>query len=103
VQVLRDLDVARWRPELGDALQALRAKARRGLDEDELPDSYPVRAREVLVQARQLADVLQLASADAGGAVDTRETAEREQALRRLGGLVRRARVAAYNAHGLPG
>ncbi|MCA1710276.1 MAG: hypothetical protein LC789_01005 [Actinobacteria bacterium] len=101
VQVLRDLDVARWRPEVGDALKALRDQARRGLDEDELPDSYPVRARQVLVQARQLAAVLQLAAEDSGGAVDTRETAEREQALRRLGGLVRRARVAAYNAHGL--
>ncbi|MCU1672456.1 MAG: hypothetical protein JWN77_569 [Frankiales bacterium] len=102
VQVLRDLDVARWRPEAADALQALRDQARRGLHEDELPASYPVRARQVLVQARQLAAVLHLAAEDTGGAVDTRETAEREQALRRLGGLVRLARVAAYNAHGLP-
>ena len=103
VEVLRGLDVARWRPEIAGALQELRDQARRGLTDDELPGSYPVRARQVLAQARQLAGVLELAGQDAGGAVDTRETAEREKALRRLGQLVRRARVAAYNAHGLPG
>ena len=103
VEVLRELDVARWRPELAGALQDLRDQARRGIHDDELPGSYPPRARQVLVQARQLAGVLHLAMADAGGAVDTRETAQREQALRRLGDLVRRARVAAFNAHGLPG
>ncbi|MEO6205701.1 MAG: hypothetical protein ABIO67_10005, partial [Mycobacteriales bacterium] len=65
------------------------------------PASYPVRAREVLSRARQLAGVLHLAVADPGGAVTTQEAAERERALRQLGHLVRRARVAAYNAHGL--
>ena len=102
VEVLRELDVARWRPEVAGALQDLRDQARRGLHDDELPGSYPPRARQVLAQARQLAGVLHLATQDAGGAVDTRETAAREQALRRLGDLVRRARVAAFNAHGTP-
>lgn len=102
VSVLRDLDVARWRPEVAGALQDLRSQARRGIDDDELPGSYPVRARQLLVQVRQLAGVLTLATVDAGGAVDTRETSAREQALRGLERLVRRARVAAYNAHGLP-
>ena len=98
--VLRDLDVARWRPELAGALQDLRSAARRGLDEDELPQGYSPRARQLLVQARQLAGVVQLAGADTGGAVDTRETAGREQALRELARLVRRARLAAYNSYG---
>jgi hypothetical protein len=102
VDVLRDLDVARWRPELAGALQDLRARARHGIDDDELPSSYPPRARLLLVQARQLAEVLSLATADSGGAVDTRETTERERALRGLEQLVRRARVAAYNSYGLP-
>ena len=102
-QVLRELDVARWRPEVAEALQDLRRQARAGIDEDELPGGYPGRARALLVQARQLGAVVQLALEDTGGAVDTREAQEREQALRRLGGLVRRARVAAYNAYGLPG
>ena len=52
------------------------------------------------MQARQLAAVLQLAGEDSGGAVDTRETAQREAVLRELAVVVRRARVAAYNAWG---
>ena len=99
--VLRDLDVARWRPEVAEALQDLRRQARAGLDDDELPGGYPARARDLLVRARQLGAVVQLALEDTGGAVDTREAVERERALRGLGGLVRRARVAAYNAYGL--
>ena len=99
---LRDLDVARWRPDVAGALADLRRDARRGLADDELPGSYPQRARDLLVQARQLAGVLSLADQDLGGALDTRESAGREQALRELGRLVRRARLAAYNAYGLP-
>ncbi len=101
VDVLRDLDVARWRPEVAGALQDLRRQARSGLDEDELPASYPLRAREVLSRARQLAGVLELAVSDEGGAVTAPEAIERERALRSLAHLVRRARVAAYNAHGV--
>jgi hypothetical protein len=100
---LRDLDVARWRPDVAGALQDLRRQARGGLDEDELPGGYPVRARQLLVQARQLAGVLQLAGEDLGGAVDTREAAGREAALRELARVVRRAHVAAYNAYGQAG
>ena len=95
---LRDLDVARWRPELADALADLRAAARSGLHDDELPGAYPARARDVLVRSRQLAGVVELAQVDAGGAVDTREAAAREAQLRELARLVRRARVAAYNS-----
>lgn len=102
-EVLRALDVARWRPELADALQDLRRQARQGIDKDELPGSYPARARALLVQARSLGTVVQLALQDEGGAVDTREAVERERALRGLLALVRRARVAAYNSYGLPG
>ena len=97
---LRDLDVARWRPDVAGALRDLRQQARSGLDEDQLPGGYPVRARQLLTSARQLARVLQLAQQDSGGALDTRETLGRELALRELARLVRRARVAAYNAYG---
>lgn len=103
VSTLRDLDVARWRPDLAEALQDLRRQARAGIDEDELPDGYPQRARQLLVQARQLAGVLTLAGQDLGGAVDTREAAAREAALRELARVVRRAHVAAYNAYGQDG
>jgi hypothetical protein len=97
---LRDLDVARWRPELADALHDLRREAAAGIDEDELPSGFPARARALLVRARQLAGVLQLAGQDAGGAVDSRETVAREAQLRELARLVRRARAAAYNSYG---
>ena len=56
----------------------------------------------LLVQARQLAAVLDLARQDSGGAIDATTASSREQTLRELGALVRRARVAAYNAYGLP-
>ncbi len=97
---LRDLDVARWRPELAGALQDLRRQARTGIDSEELPACWPERARALLVQARQLAGVVALATEDTGGAVDTHEAATREAQLRDLARLVRRARVAAWNAYG---
>ena len=99
---LRDLDVARWNPDVADALRDLRSQARAGIDEDELPGGYPPRARDLLVRARQLAGVVQLAGQDSGGAVDTHEASARERQLRELARLVRRARVAAYNAYGEP-
>ena len=98
---LRDLDVARWRPDVAGPLRDLRRQSGNGLDEDQLPAGYPIRARQLLTSARQLAGVLQLAQQDSGGALDTRETLGRELALRELARLVRRARVAAYNAYEL--
>jgi hypothetical protein len=101
VRALGDLDVARWNPDVSDALHDLRRSARRGIDEDELPVSWPPRARQVLVQARALATVISLAQLDDGGAVAAHESVERDRVLRELARVVRRARVAAYNAYGL--
>jgi hypothetical protein len=101
VRALGDLDVARWNPDVSDALDDLRRSARRGIDEDELPASWPPRARSVLVQARALATVLSLAQLDDGGAVAAHESVERDKVLRELARVVRRARVAAYNAYGV--
>lgn len=101
-RALAELDVARWRPEVAEALTDLRRAARHGIDEDELPGSWPPRARQVLVTARELAGVLHLAGEDLGGAVDSHEAEARDLVLRDLARVVRRARVAAYNAHGLP-
>jgi hypothetical protein len=98
-RALSELDIAKWNPEIGDALQDLRRAARHGIDEDELPGSWPARAREVLVKARQLAGVIALAQQDvAGGAVGAWEAEARDRVLRDLSKVVRRARVAAYNA-----
>jgi hypothetical protein len=95
---LVELDVARWNPEMGDALEDLRLAKRRGVDEDELPGSWPPRARQVLTQARHVAGVLALVGNDVGGAIDAREAEARDRIMRELARVVRRARVAAYNA-----
>jgi hypothetical protein len=97
-QALVDLDVARWSPELGDALDDLRRANRLGVDEDELPGSWPPRARDVLTRARHIAGVLSLVGQDVGGAIDAREAEARDRIMRDLARVVRRARVAAYNA-----
>jgi len=102
VRALADLDIARWSPEIGNALHDLRRTARHGIDEDELPGSWPPRARQVLSQSRQLAAVIALASQDIGGALDASQADARDRALRELSRVVRRARVAAYNAMGTP-
>ncbi len=97
-RALADLDVARWNPDVADALRDLRRDARRGVTEDELPGSWPTRAREVLTQSRQLAAIVSLAQQDQGGAVDAQEAQERDRVLRDLARVVRRASTAAYNA-----
>ncbi|MCU1600455.1 MAG: hypothetical protein JWO22_1164 [Frankiales bacterium] len=97
-RAMADLDVARWNPEIGDALDDLRRESRRGIDEDELPSSWPARARDVLVRSRQLAALISLAQQDLGGSIDAREADARAKVLRDLAKVVRRARVAAYNA-----
>lgn len=97
-RALGDLDVARWDPDIGDALDDLRLARQRGLIEDDLPGSWPVRARQVLVQAGLVARILALVKQDIGGAIDAREADARDRVLRELARIVRRARVAAYNA-----
>ncbi len=94
------LEVARWDPDVAEALRDLRREVRYGIDDDELPGSWPPRARDLLVRCRQLAGVVQLAGRSAGAAVDARQADARDRVLRDLARVVRRARVAAYNAHG---
>ncbi len=98
-RTLTELDVARWDPDVAEALDDLRNAQRRGLGQDELPGSWPSRAREVLVRTRALATLVHLADRTTGGAVDSHEAEARARVLRDLARLVRRARVAAYNAH----
>jgi hypothetical protein len=101
-RALTELDVARWDPDVAEALDDLRRAQRRGITDDELPGSWPARARDVLVRTRALATLVHLADLSTGGAVDAREAADRAAVLRELARVVRRARVAAYNAHEEP-
>jgi hypothetical protein len=100
---LLSLDVARWRPELAEALADLRRTARSGKDEGSwLPPGYPARARLLLSRAAQLGRVVELATSDDPGAsITTTEVNGRRAALASLDQAVRRARLAAYNCFGV--
>ncbi|MFS8479307.1 MAG: hypothetical protein FWJ93_10195 [Micromonosporaceae bacterium] len=92
---LSRLDVAQWRPELGEALATLRRQ-------DfgcELPPVYDPRARRLFARASVLDRMLALADQSApGGAVNVHEARQRDEALRPLLAACRRALVAACNA-----
>lgn len=93
---LAALDIARWRPELADALADLRASARCG---PRLPPGYPPRATPLLGLADTIARIIELASAADGAAVSATEAACRSGVLRELGRCARWAQVAAYDAY----
>jgi hypothetical protein len=89
------LDVARWRPELAGALQAIR----RPDAECDLPPGYDPRARRLYARASVLDRVLTLAGQAApGGALNAFEAQRRDEALRPLSNACRHALVAACNA-----
>ena len=94
-RTLAGLDLARWHPEVPALLAGLAQPSRLpGLP----PDHDPV-AVSVLARAQRLAQVLDLAMADAPGAAVTHaQAAARDDALRPLASAVRHATVAAYNA-----
>ena len=95
IEQLVALDVARWRPEVGQALRSLR----RADSGDELPPGYDARCRRLFARASVVARVLALAAEDpVGGAVNAHEAAQRAQALKPLATACRRALVAASNA-----
>ncbi len=92
---LMALQVDRWRPELADALRALR----RGDADFELPPGYDPRSRRLHARASVLDQVLALAELDpVGGAVNAYEAQQRALSLRPLATACRRSLVAACNA-----
>nr|MDQ6938346.1 hypothetical protein [Actinomycetota bacterium] len=63
-----------------------------------LPAGFEPRATALLARAERLGDALDLALADdRGGAVDRTGISTRTEALQQLAGVVRRARLVAYN------
>jgi hypothetical protein len=88
-------DVSGWRPEIAEALSALRTG-----DEpsDALAPGYPPRAHRVAALAGRLAVVVDLAQGLDGHHLTADQTARRADALRLLDRAVRRARVAAHNS-----
>ena len=87
---LAALEVARWRPEVADALIDLRH--REGVA---APPGVPPRCVELAARGRQALQITDLALEDDGGAVTAYEMQERRDALLPLARAGRRALVAA--------
>lgn len=92
-EALVELDVARWRPELAEALVELRC----GAEDTALAPGYPSRAVEVASMARRLATVVRLAAGDDGAAVSAGEMGLRAGLLGDLAAACRAAECAAHN------
>ncbi len=92
---LADLDVARWRPEAAEGLQALREVRPAPLAPGQSPRAQRVAALGLRCQA-----IAELGLDDDGAAVSAFEAAERRDALLRLSRSARHALVAACSAPG---
>jgi hypothetical protein len=87
---LADLNVARWRPEVADALLNLRHRP-----ELAPPPGVPGRCVELAGRALQALGIVHLALEDDGAALDVDQSVARRDALTPLGAAARRALVAA--------
>lgn len=89
---LAALDVARWRPEVADALATLREPS-----DGSLPPGYDQRAQRVAVLAERCLRIGDLALADDGASVTTGESDARRRAIEDLCRAARHAAVSAYS------
>ena len=94
---LARLDVARWRPEVADALHDLRAG-----DPVVAPPGVPSRAADLARRALHLQEVVDLALDSEGAAVSAGEIAARRAVLLPLGTAARHALTAACSPDGWP-
>ena len=88
--VLADLDVARWRPEVADELMALRQAA-----DFVFPHGMAPRAVRLAALAARCRTIVDLALEDDGGSITAAEADARRQALGPLDHAARRGLVAA--------
>ncbi len=88
--VLADLDVARWRPEVADELMALRQAA-----DFAFPHGMAPRAVRLAALATRCRTIVDLALEDDGGSITAAEADARRQALGPLDHAARRGLVAA--------
>ncbi len=88
--VLADLDVARWRPEVADELMALRQAA-----DFVFPHGMAPRAVRLAALATRCRTIVDLALEDDGGSITAAEADARRQALAPLDHAARRGLVAA--------
>jgi len=95
--LLARLDVARWRPEVADALHDLRTA-----EPVAAPPGVPARCLDLAGRAVHLGGVVDLALADDGAAVTAAEATARREALLPLERAVRHALTAACSPDGWP-
>ncbi len=91
--VLADLDVARWRPEVADELMALRRHTDLGL-----PATMPSRAVRLAGLSGRCRTIVELALEDDGGSLSATEAESRRAALTPLDQAASRGLVAACSA-----
>jgi hypothetical protein len=96
---LSALNVASWRPEVGEALSELR----NGDGAARLPEPYAPRAQSVYLQAARLAAIVRIALQDDGAAATAHAAHARREALHPVASTARRALVAACNSVCEPG
>ncbi|WP_370248563.1 hypothetical protein [Nocardioides sp.] len=96
-ETLARLDVARWRPEVADALMNLRHRAPL-----HPPAGVPPRAVALAERALQALAITELALEDDGGAVSAMEAQRRREALLPLARAGRAGLVAACSPEGWP-
>ena len=87
IEALTELDLARERPELAEALTDLVVA---GLDPRLVPPSLPPRRRDLLERSLRLGAICELALADDGAAVTAGQAVRRRRALEPLAGAARR-------------
>ena len=91
-EALTSLDVARWRPDAAETIASLRSDADRGWP---VPAGLDGRRLRVLGTAARLRAIVDLATADDGGAVNLWQADQRSTALREVDRAARRAMCAA--------
>lgn len=97
-EILASVDgTAEWRPEIADALGALR-ESHHHEQVGGLAPGYPARAHRVAALAGRLAVVVDLARGTEAAALSATQVRRRSEALRDLDHAVRRAQVAACNS-----
>jgi len=89
-ELLADLDVARWHPEVADELMALRRPT-----DLTLPPGVSPRAVRMMSLATRCRTIVELARTDEGGSITAAEADARRRALSPLDQAARRALVAA--------
>jgi hypothetical protein len=96
-RALADLDVARWREDAAETIASLRSTADPGWA---LPPSTSARTVRVLATATRLRAIVELATADDGGAINLWQADQRSAALRHVDHAARRAIAAATTESG---